>query len=214
MKCKLPRPKFELVSSDPLLIKITITPRAPPPDYHRYVNLKIVIEVFYLVFLTLQKICPKQPISLSFLYFVFVSTDSNCQTPTRSDALCLFKETGAYPVIPPKCLMWHFRQGICVLFTLGNRCISCYAVDTTYVAFLLGYPSSVYFRKQVHILLCQSCYLCGTSKKSSAQFPTVSYERLYRVFQSKTNNLHRVVWFQVFLSISNIIWFQVIISIK
>ena len=63
-------------------------------------------------------------------------------------------------------------RNTCVLFTLGNRGISGYATQATYAAFLLEHLHLLYFRKQVHILLCHPWNLCGMSKKSSGQYPT------------------------------------------
>ena len=57
--------------------------------------------------------------------------------------------------------MPYFCWGIPILFTLGNRCTSCYA---THAAFPLGYLHPVYFRQQVHFLLCN---LCSISKSIS-----------------------------------------------
>ena len=56
--------------------------------------------------------------------------------------------------MPPTQFTWHFREGAtCGLFTLGNRCISCYATHATYRRFC----------KDICILLtlghmCISCY--------------------------------------------------------
>ena len=47
-------------------------------------------------------------------------------------ASCLFYETGAHPVMPPRQLTWHFRWGV-DLFTLRNKRPSCYAIHKTYV---------------------------------------------------------------------------------
>ena len=73
--------------------------------------------------------------------------------------------------IPPTHCRWHFCWGTtCVLFTLGNRWTSCYAIHSTYMAFLLGnYLHPVYFRKQVHLLLCQSRNLCQRDLPVSIQ---------------------------------------------
>ena len=46
----------------------------------------------------------------------------------------------------------HFHWGnTCILVTLGNGCIPCYATPATYAAFPLGYLHPVYFWKQVYI---------------------------------------------------------------
>ena len=46
----------------------------------------------------------------------------------------------------------HATKAICVAFSLGNN------------------VRPVYFRKQMHFLLCHSCNLCGLSKESYSQY--------------------------------------------
>ena len=64
-------------------------------------------------------------------------------------ASCLLKETRVLPVVfllpacdsssmPPTQFPWHFRLGICVLFTEGNRSVSCYATHAIYAVFQMG----------------------------------------------------------------------------
>ena len=72
--------------------------------------------------------------------------------------------------MPPTQFMCHFCWGTtCILFILGNRYTSCYAIHATYTAFLLGnklYP--VYFRKLVHF--CYATYANYAScQRSSSQ---------------------------------------------
>ena len=61
----------------------------------------------------------------------------------------------------------------CVLFILGSKGTSCYATHATHAAFPLGHLRPVYFRKQVHILLCHSRNLHDMSEESSGWHPTL-----------------------------------------
>ena len=79
-------------------------------------------------------------------------------------------------IVHTSCLACHpcnFWGNTCILFTLRNRCISFYATHITYAAFPQRHQHPVYFRKQVHILLCHPCNLCGMSKESSSWYPTL-----------------------------------------
>ena len=73
--------------------------------------------------------------------------------------------------MPPVQLTRHYRwRTPCTLFTLGNRCISCYTDHATYMAFPLGHLRLVFYLwKQVHILICHPCNI---SKESSDWYPT------------------------------------------
>ena len=74
--------------------------------------------------------------------------------------------------MPPTQLTWYFLWGSSVLFTLENRCTSCYASHATYAAFLLGHHP-VYLRKQACILLCHRHNLCDMSGGFSGQYSTI-----------------------------------------
>ena len=118
---------------------------------------------------------------------------TSCQCVAQGHASCL--------VCHP--LLLHFHWGNSILFTLENWCTSCYATHTTCTAFPLRHHP-VYFRKQIYILSCHPCNLCGMSKGS-----------LCSIFSTNTNNVYIVIWLQVFLSNTNnlgaIIWFQIIV---
>ena len=64
---------------------------------------------------------------------------------------------------------FHWRK-ICVLFTLEERCSSCYATHATYAGNNLR---SVYFRKQAQFLLFHSRNLRGMTKRYSNQYPSL-----------------------------------------
>ena len=61
----------------------------------------------------------------------------------RKYLFCLLLEIDVYPVIPPTQRMLHFCWGICILFTFGNRCISCYATLATYAACQRNLPVNI-----------------------------------------------------------------------
>ena len=43
-------------------------------------------------------------------------------------------------IMPPKQFMWYFHRGTtCILFTLGNKCTSCYATYATYVVHSISF---------------------------------------------------------------------------
>ena len=81
--------------------------------------------------------------------------------------------------MPPTQLMRHFCWGnTCILFTLGNRYISCYATYATYIAFPLKNLHCIYFRKQMHILLCHLhnwCSISAGASPSCLQYETGAY---------------------------------------
>ena len=114
------------------------------------------------------------------VYIIFLMPTQSLQSylpPTCCTLTCLLSS------MPLTQLMQYFGwRNICILFTLGKRCIFCYVTHATYVAFLLGHLHPVYFRKQVHILLCYPYNLCGMSKESSSRYPTLkAVGGIYRV---------------------------------
>ena len=105
---------------------------------------------------------PRSKMSLVYILFR-VSTQSSLShlPPTR------WTWTHRLFSMLPTPLTRHFRWGnTCVLFTLGNSCVSCYATHTTYSEFPLEHLCPVYFRQQAHILLYHQLNLCVMLRES------------------------------------------------
>ena len=63
--------------------------------------------------------------------------------PLGATRILFTLETGAHPVMLPSRRIQHFCRGIWVLFTLGNKCISCYATRANYTACQRDLPVNI-----------------------------------------------------------------------
>ena len=99
---------------------------------------------------------------------------------TRAPTCCLLWETGVLPVVFSASSVWPFWHathaiydvfplGHCVLFTLGNRCISCYDTHAIYVA-CIGIFKSIY-NIMKHIPLLKEKIHFGIQVSSSDHTP-------------------------------------------
>ena len=158
MKCNQFRPGFELVSPCPFPTTLVYS---TAKDGMRYWE-----SIEGILLLTIKPFCFVLPASnFSLVYVIFRMSKQylwSRMLTMRWTWTCLLSS------MPSKRLTKHFLWGnTCVLFNLGNWCISSYVTHVTDAVFLQGPLLPVYVRKQVHILLCHSQNLRGTSAEET-----------------------------------------------